>query len=89
MVLGAHVVRVKKERTRARFFVKNVFCPKNGENRPKIGFWENINILILFTVFLHKSYFGKNLLPEIWAQPIRLQDFFILTLSPKQNDEKA
>ena len=61
-------------------FFKKIFCPKNGENGPKIGFFyllENL-VIIFFWIWKESSYYllyfctnpilGKNQVPEIWAK---------------------
>ena len=67
---------------RARFLEKKNFYPKNGENGPKIGFFEFIGkfthyfflslvckeSLYLLLYSFTNPILGKNLVPEIWAK---------------------
>ena len=64
------------------FFIIIYFCPKSGENGPKIGFIGFIgkfsHCIFLNLVYKEISYYllysctnpmlGKNLVPEIWAK---------------------
>ena len=78
MVLEAHVLLCVTE---ADFFLKK-FCPKNGENGPKIGLFGFIgkfsHLFFLNLVYKESSYYlwysctnpilGKNLVSEIWPK---------------------
>ena len=47
MMLGAHVMLCMTERD----FLKIIFCPQNGENRPSPGFSECIEKFSFFSQF--------------------------------------
>ena len=54
MVLGAHVVLCMTESD----FLKIMFCPQNGENRPSPEFFESIGKFCFFSQFFTFYQFG-------------------------------
>ena len=59
MVLGAHVLLCMIEPD----FLKIMFCPQNGENRPSPGFFECIR---RFSFFLSSLFFINLVHSEIY-----------------------
>ena len=84
MMLGANVVLCMTEPD----FFKIIFCPKNGENRPSLGFFERIEKFSFFSQFFRVFFqFGNESL-YYWnccmlEQISYLAKFWFLRYGPK------
>ena len=85
----------------SQIFLKKVFCPKVGENGPKLGFFEFIGkkkffwiwsikkVYIIYCILVQIPYLRKilflNYEPK-FSQPVRLQDFYANYISKLKVD---